>query len=347
MYDLNMLKSREFDVPVISIGNITAGGTGKTPHVEYLIDLLKEKFEVVTLSRGYKRKTKGFRIAEINSNVGEVGDEPLQMKRKFPEVTVAVSENRIRGIEKLLNIPGKKSPDVILLDDAFQHRRVIPGINILLIDYNRPLKQDSLLPAGRLRESISEMSRANIIIFTKCSPEKVTPIQKRIMQKDVRLKPYQKLFFTSFTYEDLKPVFAEGEPEIELSELNNHSILIVTGIAFPKLIPEYLKKYASETEIINFPDHYNFRNKDIELIMNRFTEINSENKIIVTTEKDAIRFAEMPDLEPQFKSALYYLPLKVSFLDKEEKMFNKDILNYVGKNKSNRELYRKKNTGQA
>lgn len=347
MYDMNMLKSKEFDVPVISIGNITAGGTGKTPHVEYLVDLLKEKFEVVTLSRGYKRKTKGFRIAEIDSGVSEVGDEPLQIKRKFPEVTVAVSENRVKGVEKLLDLPDKNSPDVILLDDAFQHRRITAGINILLIDYNRPLKQDSLLPAGRLRESPSEMSRANVIIFTKCVPEKVTPIQKRIMQKEVRLKPYQKLFFTTFTYENLKPVFAEGKPEIEVSKLNNHSILIVTGIAFPKLIPEYLKKYASKTEMINFPDHHNFRNKDIGLIVSEFNKIDTQNKIIVTTEKDAIRFAEIPDLETEFKSALYYLPLKVSFLDKEEKMFNKNILNYVGKNKSNRELHRKKNRGQA
>ena len=167
MYDLNLFESREFDVPVISIGNITVGGTGKTPHVEYLVRLLHEKFTVATLSRGYKRKTKGFKLVETTSTAAQVGDEPLQIKNKFPEVVVSVCENRVSGVENLLDITNTIIPDVILLDDAFQHRKISPGINILLIDYNRQISKDHLLPVGRLREGISQMRRANIIIFTK------------------------------------------------------------------------------------------------------------------------------------------------------------------------------------
>lgn len=346
-YDFNLIKSKEFDVPVISIGNITVGGTGKTPHVEYLVELLKDKFEVATLSRGYKRKTKGFRQVDVTSEVSEAGDEPLQIKKKFPDITVSVCENRVKGVEKLLAAPEIKSPDVILLDDAFQHRRIIAGINILLIDYNRPIKEDRLLPVGRLRESASQMKRANVIIFTKCPPAEVTPIMRRILQKEVKLKPYQELFFTSFEYEKISPVFFGSELQTDFYNKQTHAILIVTGIAFPKLIPEYLEQFANETDFIQFPDHHYYSVDDIQLIMNKFEKIDSYQKIIVTTEKDAMRFKEMPDLDEQFKSALYYLPVKVKFLDEEAKMFNKKILNYVGENKSNRELHQRQNKSQA
>lgn len=347
LYDLNLIKSKEFDVPVISIGNITVGGTGKTPHVEYLIALLKEKFEVVTLSRGYKRKTKGFQLISINSKVSEAGDEPLQIKKKFPDITVSVCEKRVEGVERLLNSTEIKSPDVILLDDAFQHRRITAGVNILLIDYNRPVKEDKLLPVGRLRESAAQMRRANIIIFTKCPPGEVTPIMRRILQKEVGLKPYQELFFTSFDYGNIEPVFSGSKLNDDFYKSRSHGILIVTGIAFPKLIPEHLKQFASETDFVRFPDHHYYSANDIRSIMNKFEKLNAEKKIIVTTEKDAVRFAEIPDLDEQFKAALYYLPVKVKFLDEEGKMFNKKILNYVGENKSNRELHRRTNKNQA
>jgi tetraacyldisaccharide 4'-kinase len=346
-YDWNLLKSKEFEVPVISIGNITVGGTGKTPHVEYLVKLLKDKFEVATLSRGYKRKTKGFQQVDVTSEVSETGDEPLQIKKKFPEITVSVCENRVAGVEKLLTTPEIKSPDVILLDDAFQHRRITAGLNILLIDYNRPIKEDRLLPAGRLRESAVQMRRANIIIFTKCPTGEVTPIMRRILQKEVRLKPYQELFFTSFEYGQIRPVFSGSELNNDFYKKQTHAILIVTGIAFPKLIPEYLKQFATETESIRFPDHHYYSSGDIQLIMSKFEKIDSHQKIIITTEKDVVRFKEMPDLNEKFKSALYYLPVKVKFLDEEGKMFNKKILNYVGENKSNRELHQRKNKSNA
>jgi tetraacyldisaccharide 4'-kinase len=341
LFDLNLLKSREFDIPVISVGNITVGGTGKTPHIEYLVRLLKDNFEVATLSRGYKRKTKGFRKVELDSTVNEAGDEPLQLKRKFPEITVSVCEKRVPGVEQLIQENTQKIPDVILLDDAFQHRNITPGINILLIDYNRPVKEDMLLPAGRLRESKFQMRRANIIIFTKC-PSKIAPIKRRTLQKDVQLKPYQELFFTSLAYEKIQPVYPENGL-IEIENLKEYTLLVVTGIASPKPVHNYLKTVSNEIKTKTFPDHYYFSANDIEMIMSDFSKIESKKKIIVTTEKDALRFKNLSSVNDAFKNALYYLPVHVKFLDKEGKLFNKKIINYVGENKSNSELHKRKN----
>ena len=342
LYDFGFIKSKEFAVPIISIGNITVGGTGKTPHVEYLVKLLQKEFEVATLSRGYKRKTKGFRLVENNSTALEVGDEPLQIKNKFPDVTVSVCENRVIGAEKLLDVKNEIIPDVVLLDDAFQHRRIIPGINILLIDYNRQIKTDSLLPVGRLREGVSQMKRANIIIFTKCI-DGITPIMRRILMKDVGLKPYQKLFFTTLKYQKLKPVFLAEKIDVDFYELKLYSILIVTGIASPELMQKHLLQFSNKAEILVFPDHYYFKSEDVSKIMQKFESIDSENKIIITSEKDAMRLKDLPNLTDEFKNVLYYLPVKVKFLDDEGKEFNKKILNYVGENKSNRELHKRKN----
>ena len=341
LYDLQILKSKEFDIPVISIGNITVGGTGKTPHVEYLVDLLSKDFEVATLSRGYKRKTKGFKLVKSESLVKEVGDEPLQIKKKFPEITVSVCENRVVGVEELINHKNNKQPDVVLLDDAFQHRRITPGINILLIDYNRQIKNDILLPVGRLREGVNQMRRANVIIFTKC-PDEVTPIMRRILQKDVKLKPYQSIFFTKFEYEKPKPVFNAQEIDPSFYQ-KEYEILILTGIAFPQPIFAYLKNYSENAEIISFPDHYNYSENDILKVLEKFESLNSKRKIIITTEKDSVRLKDKSDLPEEFKKVLYYLPIKVKFLGNEEKVFHKRILSYVGENKSNRELHQRKN----
>jgi tetraacyldisaccharide 4'-kinase len=345
-YDLGFLKSTEFDVPVISIGNITVGGTGKTPHVEYLITQLKDKFNVVTLSRGYKRKTKGFRLAKIDSTVAEVGDEPLQIKKKFPEITVSVCENRVTGVENLLYSVNEKTPDVILLDDAFQHRRIKPGINILLIDYNRQIKEDTLLPAGRLREGVAQTRRADIIIFTKC-PAEVTPIMLRILQKDVQLKPYQKLYFTTFDYGKIKPGFSAVNINESFYSEKKHSILIVSGVASPALIQNHLEKFSKNVEILSYPDHHNYTIDDIHSIMRNFNQLKGEKKLIVTTEKDLMRFNEIKNLPGELENVLFYLPIKVQFLNGEEKMFNKKIINYVGENKSNRELHKRKNKLQS
>ena len=210
---MRILKSVEFEFPVISVGNITVGGTGKTPHVEYLIDLLSEKFHIAFLSRGYRRKTKGFVQAGKNSGPDEIGDEPFQVHRKFQDITVAVDEKRVHGIEQLKK--KNKKLQCIILDDAYQHRHVKPGLNILLIDYHRPLHKDFLLPAGDLRERIYGMHRANIVIVSKV-PNNIKPIEKRIWIKDLNLFPYQFLYFTELEYGKLTPVFWEKQKELSL-----------------------------------------------------------------------------------------------------------------------------------
>ncbi len=339
LYDYKFLKSTEFEIPVISIGNITVGGTGKTPHTEYLVELLKKHVKVATLSRGYRRKTKGFRLVETSSKAWEVGDEPLQIKKKFPEVTVAVDEKRVRGINQLLK-DETNSPDAVLLDDAFQHRKVSPGINILLIDYNRPINKDELLPVGRLRERKYQRRRANVIIYTKC-PDEITPITRRIIMKDVNLRPYQSLYFTTMVYGNPVPVFRESPGEEE--ELKQQVILLA-GIANPTLWQSYMAgRYAVIDELI-FGDHHHFTAKDIKMIEARFIRYQELNPVIVTTEKDAMRLRDEESIPRFIRSRMYYIPLKIKFLDHEGKSFDKTIVGYVKDNRSNRELYRRTNT---
>ena len=210
LFEMGILKSRSFNVPVISVGNITVGGTGKTPHVEYLIRLMKDRAKVAVLSRGYKRKSHGFVLASKNTTVNDIGDEPYQMKTKFPDITVAVDRKRTRGIDKLTSGEQVKDTDVILLDDAFQHRYVKPGINILLVDYHRLIIYDALLPAGRLREPVKSKDRADIVIVTKC-PKDLKPMEFRVITKAMKLYPYQQLFFSTHEFESLRPVFT-GDP---------------------------------------------------------------------------------------------------------------------------------------
>jgi len=230
---------------------------------------------------------------------------------------------------------------VIILDDAFQHRRITPGINILLVDYNRPIKKDMLLPAGRLREGAVQMRRANIIIITKC-PEELTPIIRRILRKNVFLKPYQSIYFTTFKYGQLKPVFSGNEATSVVIEGKDCGILLVTGIASPAGIKKYLEKLSNNVEELKFHDHHQYSEKDIDTIMKKFNSIDVKNKLIVTTEKDAVRFRDIKNLNSEFKSVLYSLPVEVAFLDKEGALFNQKILNYVGENKSNLSLHKRK-----
>ncbi len=341
-YDYKIFKTTEFEIPVISIGNITVGGTGKTPHTEYLIDLLQKHAKVATLSRGYKRKTKGFRIVETSSTALEVGDESLQVKQKFPEVSVAVDENRVHGINELIK-DADNAPDAILLDDAFQHRRVTPGINILLIDYNRPIDKDRLLPLGRLRERKYQRRRASIIIYTKC-PHEITPITRRIIMKDVNLRPYQSLYFTTMTYGEPKPVFPERAPEtIDLKEKKVPAILI-SGIANPKPFQDYISSQTNLIEDLIFSDHHNFSSKDWQKIIDTYTKYETKNPIIFTTEKDAMRLREGGKLPPEIQTRMFYIPLEIKFLDHEGKSFDKTILGYVKDNRSNRELHKRTNS---
>jgi tetraacyldisaccharide 4'-kinase len=340
LFNLKILSSREFDLPVISIGNITVGGTGKTPHTEYIATLLKTKYKIATLSRGYKRKTSGFYVVEASSKVAQVGDEPLQMKLKFNDLTVAVDANRVRGIEKLLAMPLK--PDIILLDDAFQHRYVTPGINILLTDYNHLITRDSLLPYGRLREFASNKSRASIIIVTKC-PVELKPIDERIIIKELEIKPYQNLYFSKIDYGKLIPVFPSDVSLKSVQLVDGLTILMVTGVANPSTLKDYLMHTSHDIYEMSFPDHHPYSMKDLDRIKTKFESLPGVRKIIVTTEKDMVRFRDFGNVAEIISKSMYYIPLKISFLNNAGKEFDQKILKYVKENKNNFNLYSKGN----
>jgi tetraacyldisaccharide 4'-kinase len=338
LFNLKILFSKEFGLPIISVGNITVGGTGKTPHTEYIAELLETNFKVAILSRGYKRKTRGFYIVEPTSKVRQVGDEPLQIKLKFNGLTVAVDANRVRGIEKLKVLPNK--PDVILLDDAFQHRYVTPGINILLTDYNRLITKDSLLPYGRLREPASNKSRATIIIVTKC-PAEIKPIDERIITKELEIKPYQSLFFSKIEYGPLIPVFPADVSLKSVVLVEGLTILMVTGIANPVSLKEYLKLGSHDIHEMDFPDHHQYTSRDLDRITTKFDSLASGRKIIITTEKDMVRFRDFGTVSETIRKSMYFIPLKISFLNNAGKEFNRKIVNYVRENKSNFNFYSK------
>lgn len=324
LFHLGILKSRTFKVPVICVGNITVGGTGKTPHTEMLIAELKKKFKVACLSRGYKRKTSGFILADAGSTARQIGDEPLQIKNKFPDITVACDGNRIRGIEKLLG--QNPAPEVIILDDAFQHRYVQADKNIVLVDYNRPIHEDCLLPAGRLREPISALKRADYIIVTKC-PQNLQPIERRILSKHLRIKPYQQLFFTTLKYGAIRGLFAQT-PRTEPRE--DAGILCITGIAQPAPYIQYLKTFSPHITELRYPDHHHFTQKDILHIEKTFREMKHEKKYIFTTEKDAVRL-QACDLPKDLKHRIYYIPVEPVFI-KDDGIFLNEISEYVRKN---------------
>ena len=284
LFEMGVLKSRSFDIPVISVGNITVGGTGKTPHVEYLIRLLKEKMNVAVLSRGYKRKSSGFVLSDKDTPMRMIGDEPYQIKQKFPDITVAVDKKRTRGIDKLTEEGNGLDLDVILLDDAFQHRYVKPGINILLVDYHRLLIYDRLLPAGRLREPIRAKDRADIVIVTKC-PKDLNPMEFRVITKAMKLYPYQQLFFSSHDYDSPKGVFTG---KVFDGNLSGKNIMLLTGIASPEQLMHDLQELESQITPLTFGDHHNFSKKDVANINKTFASM-AEPKVILTTEKDATR----------------------------------------------------------
>lgn len=324
LFRIGFLKSHTFSVPVLCVGNITVGGTGKTPHTELLIAELKKKFRVACLSRGYKRKTSGFILADQHSTAREIGDEPLQIKRKFPDILVACDANRVRGIEKLLSLD--LPPEVILLDDAFQHRYVQADKNIVLMDYNRPVYEDHLLPAGRLRENTSALKRADYIIVTKC-PRTLQPIERRILSKHLKIKPYQQLFFTTLGYGNIQPLSSKAT---SIQPSGQSSILCVTGIAQPAPYLEYLKTFTPEVISLRYPDHHHFSKKDIQHIENAFHALKNKEKYIFTTEKDAVRLKSC-ELPKELKYHIYYIPVVPEFIQDKDVFLN-EISEYVRKN---------------
>ena len=310
LFDKGILKSYFFDIPIIAVGNLSVGGTGKTPQIEYLIRLLSPKYKVATLSRGYKRKSEGFVLADSNSNAEIIGDEPFQFYKKFSTIQVAVDANRKNGIDQLLSQNIK--PEVILLDDAFQHRKVKAGFYILLTSYGDLYSDDFMLPTGNLREIRSGAKRANLIIVTKCPPTLSLDEQNKIKTK-LNLDLKQELYFSYIDYDN--SIYSENE-SVAVSEIKNSEKLLLAGIAKPEPFFEHLK--SKNEECLTFSDHHHFSEKDILEIENK-----ANNKIIITTEKDFVRLKGSLS-----KEQLFYLPIRSSFISRSEK-FDKTIINYV------------------
>ena len=342
LFDVGILKSQDYKVPIISVGNITVGGTGKTPHVEYLAKLLKDQFKVAVLSRGYKRKSHGYVLADKDTPMRQIGDEPYQMRQKFPGITVAVDKNRRRGIARLTE---DDTVDVILLDDAFQHRYVKPGINILLVDYHRLIIYDKLLPAGRLREPLPGKNRADIVIVTKC-PKELKPMEYRVITRAMNLYAYQTLYFSTLEYGELRPVFPQVRSSLTLSQLSSHNVLLLTGIASPRQLSEDLKPLVKSITPMAFADHHHFTPKDLLRLSATFEAMPSP-KVIITTEKDATRLNDAGELGDELRKAFYVIPVNIKFMLEQEDLFNQNIIGYVRKNSRNSILAKAKDVHQS
>lgn len=305
LFDLGVLKSKAYGLPVIVVGNITVGGTGKTPHVEYLVKRLCSNRRVAVVSRGYGRSTSGFVEVKPDSDVISVGDEPLQIKRKFTDVLVAVDEVRTHAIDRLL---ADNAADTFILDDAFQHRHVKAGLNIVLVDYNRPIFTDLMLPAGRLREPRSGIKRANIVVVTKC-PEQLSEQQQHDFTARLRLAPGTDAFFTRFGYGKLVAIGSSPSDPV----LNGATVVVATGIARPERLYDQLIDSGAKVVSLKFPDHHFFTAEEVGRIVNIYKSVNSELKMVVMTEKDAVRLT--PELINRFEGIpVYYLPIQVEFL---------------------------------
>lgn len=332
LFDWGWKKSRSFQTAVISVGNITAGGTGKTPHVEYILSVLQQQFPVAMVSRGYKRKSRGLQVATPSSDSRQMGDEPFQIYQKFPNAVVVADANRCRAIDYI----EKYHPvtDAIVLDDAFQHRYVEPGLSVLLIDYNRLITKDKLLPVGNLRESTLSRYRASVIIITKC-PSTLKPIDLRNLYNEISPRPYQRLFYTTYQYNSLQSIFTSQT----LPLTNDMEVLVVSGIAQPKPMLSYLSQHVASVNAISFADHHHFSQKDWKKIQKCFDEMSGSNKCIVVTEKDAVKLRAQKIIPESLKDKVWVLPIKVSFLQNAEKDFNKLMIDYVSKNKRDSEFF--------
>lgn len=323
-FDAGLLKSHTPTIPTICVGNISVGGTGKTPHIEYIAKTLKERFAIAVLSRGYGRKSKGYVKADAQTTMEQIGDEPFQIKEKFGSVEVAVCEKRVKGIERLL--AGNGSLQAILLDDAFQHRYVKAGLNILLIDSNRPVWQDCVLPFGRLRECPSGMRRADIVIFTKCNG--ITDEQRAAYSRYIRERKDVPVYFSGIDYGTPYPICGNSGKEIGITP--GSRILLVTGIARPQPMKAELEARGADVELMQFGDHHNFDTADFDDIAKRF--LRGGFTMIVTTEKDATRMKGRKELPQVIRDNTYALPIEVKFLNGDERLFNKNIYDYVTEN---------------
>nr|WP_321453711.1 tetraacyldisaccharide 4'-kinase [uncultured Carboxylicivirga sp.] len=315
LFDWNILPSEKYDIPIISVGNITVGGTGKTPFTEYLIRLLSNKYQLSLLSRGYKRKTKGALLAMAKSDAADIGDEPYQIKKKFSFIDVVVAEKRVEGMQL---IKTATKADVVLMDDAYQHRYVTPGLSVLVIDYNRPLWNDMPFPAGNLRETKAGQKRADVILVNKC-PLTMSDEERKKWIKKLKLVSGQQVFFSAITYGAI--VDNKGKDV----ELMNQKVLALAGIARPEPFFSYLKSKFRVTKELIYPDHHAFDENDIENIKKELQSLGKDG-IIISTEKDCTR---LYGIDEEIDKHLVYVPIELKILFDEEKLLELIIRNYV------------------
>ena len=323
LYDWDIFRSKSFDIPIISVGNLEVGGSGKTPMVEYLISLLKNEYKVATLSRGYGRKTKGFRWVKPNDDAIDTGDEPLQIAKKFSDINVAVCEDRVFGINKI-----KQTSNLILMDDAYQHRAVKPGLNILLFDYYQIQKPKLLLPAGNYRESFSGRKRANIIVVTKC-PSNLSSAERQKTKEIIKPFKHQELFFSFIDYDkDLQKISNFDKLNIENITVET-TIFLLTGIAKIEPLICEIKKYTNKIIHHTYPDHHVFTQKNMLKLAIDFNALKTAKKIIITTEKDTVRL-NTNQFKPLLKDLpIYEWPITVGFINNQQEEFKKSIKNYA------------------
>lgn len=323
LYDKGIFRSTKFNIPVIVIGNLAVGGTGKSPLTEYLIRLLKDTYRVAVLSRGYGRKTKGFMYVEESDSSDTVGDEPLQFKTKYPKITVAVSEDRVLGVEKL-----RDQHQIVLLDDAYQHRALTPHLSILLLEYSSLFKPRLLLPAGNFRDTYNQRKRADVIIISK-SPSQLSDQEKIIALKKIAASSVQTVLFSFLNYG--QPYSVTNCPQVSNILQKEDNVLLVSGIANPKPMVSFLGNQCNAVELQTYPDHYNYTQKDIKQIVKRFHSIKSERKYIITTEKDLQRLKPYLTYPPFASLPVWVIPIEASFNEKEKKQLSSIIFKAIGR----------------
>lgn len=329
LFDAGHLSVTQYQLPVISIGNLTVGGTGKTPLTEHLVRLLSPMYHCAILSRGYGRKTKGVLIANDNTGYESIGDEPMQMKSKFKQLTVAVSEKRVLGIERLLS--QEHPPQVILMDDAYQHRYVKPGYSILVMDYYRPIWKDHCLPAGNLRETRAGIKRADLIVINKC-PENLSLSDAEEIKRRLKPAKHQELFYTAIAYKNPVPLNENlSADEFESLLHPDAPIIALAGIGNPLPFFKMAAKFSTKVIPISYPDHHHFTQNDLLQIQKTLIK-EGANCHILTTEKDAIRLNATQGMTDQLRSRIWYIPIELKFLFDAQPLFDKKITDYAGKN---------------
>ncbi len=322
-YRTELLKGVEFNIPVISVGNLSIGGAGKTPHIEYLVRLLKDHLNVATLSRGYRRKTKGFKIVQSNHTAEQVGDEPLQFKRKFKDILVTVCESRTFGIPEIMKL--KPDTQIVLLDDAFQHRSVKPGLNVLLTEFSHPFTKDFLLPSGRLREWPSAYKRADVIIVSKC-PEDITEEERADLTKEINPFSYQQIFFSSYHY--LQPYYILNADYVTTLQ-EDWDILLICAIARTEYLEDYLESRVNSVKTLEYTDHHFFTEFDVAHLKRNFEAIKSEKKLIVTTEKDAMRLEIHRQFLMEHQLPVFVIPVEVIFHFNQGAQFDEVVRKFL------------------